>query len=150
VKQAAGDLWRFPCDTLCITTNGTRKHDGQAVMGRGVAAQAAQRWPWLPQVLGDSLVEHGNHVAALWKLLDTPLLLSFPVKHHWREIADLGLIVRSCRELMRLAGKLGLGQIALVRPGCGNGGLSWKVVEPRIAPLLDDRVTVVYSDVVAR
>lgn len=60
MKEATGDLWKFPCDALCIPTNGTRRHDGCAVMGRGVAAQAAQRWPWLPRALGDSLGDKGT------------------------------------------------------------------------------------------
>jgi len=157
VKQATGNLWTFPADARCITTNGATRQDGQAVMGRGVAAQAKERWPMLPAVLGVHLRQHGNHVQLLMspETIQPPFddmahILAFPVKHHWRQPADLDLIKRSCGELMELADRIGLRSIALPRPGCGNGRLDWAEVGPAIAPLLDDRVTIVYSDVEAR
>jgi hypothetical protein len=48
---------------------------------------------------------------------------------------------------MDLADRLGLQTILLPRPGCGNGQLDWAQVGPAIAPLLDDRVTIVYANV---
>jgi O-acetyl-ADP-ribose deacetylase (regulator of RNase III) len=155
VKQAVGNLWTFPADARCITTNGATCHDGQAIMGRGVAARAKERWPMLPVVLGELIRRHGNHVQLLMspETIQPPFddfahIVSFPVKHHWRQPADLALIQRSCAELMDLADRTGLRSIALPRPGCGNGRLDWAEVGPAIAPLLDDRVTIVYSDVV--
>lgn len=50
---------------------------------------------------------------------------------------------------MALADQCRMNVIGLARPGCGNGGLRWDVVKSLIEPLLDDRVTIVYSDVVA-
>lgn len=147
MKQAHGDLWRLPADARCITVNGAVRKDGTAIMGRGTAAQAAQRWPGLPGMLGDLIAERGNHVADLWKPTGGPLIVSFPVKHHWKQRADLALIERSCEELTDLADRLGLQAILLPRPGCGNGQLDWAQVGPAIAPLLDDRVTIVYAKV---
>lgn len=145
MRQASGDLWHLPADARCITTNGAVRKDGAAVMGRGVAAQAKERWPMLPTVLGYCIREHGNHVRLLMNPAgDSAVLVSFPVKHHWRETADLALIERSCGELMDLADRLGLEAILLPRPGCGNGRLDWAQVGPAIAPLLDDRVTIIY------
>lgn len=143
MKLARGDLWRLSADARCITVNGAVRKDGSAIMGRGTAAQAAQRWPRLPGILGDLIAERGNHVADLWKPTGGPLIVSFPVKHHWKQRADLALIERSCGELMDLADHLRLQTILLPRPGCGNGQLDWAQVGPAIAPLLDDRVTVV-------
>lgn len=148
VKQANGDLWRLPGDARCITVNGATRNDGQAVMGRGVAAQAKERWPFLPAVLGEYIRQCGNHVGVLLEPVgNSALLLSFPVKHHWREAADLDLIQRSCVELMGLADDYDLEKVLLPRPGCGNGRLDWAQVGPTIAPLLDDRVTIVYAKV---
>src|SRR4029077_17935966 len=65
VKQATGNLWTFPADARCITTNGATRQDGQAVMGRGVAAPAKERWALLPAVRGGALRQHGNHVQLL-------------------------------------------------------------------------------------
>lgn len=144
MKQVTGNLWTLPADARCITTNGAVTKNGLAVMGRGVAAQAKSRWPGLPGILGESIQERGNHVADLWKPTGKPVLVSFPVKHHWREVADLDLIKRSCGELMDLADRLGLQAVLLPRPGCGNGRLDWAQVGPATAPLLDDRVTIVH------
>jgi hypothetical protein len=65
MKQASGNLWQLPGDARCITVNGATRGDGTAVMGRGTAAQAAQRWPHLPRILGDAITQSGNHVADL-------------------------------------------------------------------------------------
>lgn len=143
MKQAHGDLWRLRGDARCITVNGVVWKDGTAVMGRGVAAQAAAKWSELPTILGSKIREQGNHVAVL-TMWEATWIVSFPVKHHWRQAADLVLIERSCGELMDLADRIRLRSILLPRPGCGNGQLDWAQVGPAIAPLLDDRVTIVY------
>lgn len=148
MKQATADLWKFPADARCITTNGATRQDGQAIMGRGVAAQAKAKWPMVAAVLGWQLRADGNHVHVVMAGAgDTAVLVAFPVKHRWQDPADLDLIKRSCGELMDLADRLDLRAIALVRPGCGNGRLAWAEVEPAIAPLLDGRVTIVHADV---
>jgi hypothetical protein len=36
-------------------------------MGRGVALQAACRWPQLPYLLGEEIGRHGNHVVLMAK-----------------------------------------------------------------------------------
>lgn len=143
MKQVRGDLWRLPADARCITTNGAVRQDGAAVMGRGVAAQAKTRWPGIEFFFGERLQHFGNHALCLG-VWDGAELVSFPVKRHWREAADLNLILQSCRELMALADERPWQRILLPRPGCGNGRLDWAQVGPAIAPLLDDRVSIVY------
>jgi len=44
VKEVDGNLWEIEADWRVITTNGFVKKDGRAVMGRGVARQALQRY----------------------------------------------------------------------------------------------------------
>ena len=106
-------------------------------MGRGVALQAKQRFPRLPYELGRLIWQSGSRVFAFPKYR----LYSLPVKYHWREKADLDLIVFGCQ---RLAAIVPLGRkVYLVRPGCGAGGLAWDIVRAAIAPILDDRFVVV-------
>jgi len=146
--EIEGDLFaRYPgLNARVITTNGDVRKDGRAVMGRGVARQAAQRWPSLRLRLGDliagseafHLPAYGNHVHHLGSFYNGNLV-SFPVKHHWQDTADLSLIVQSCRELVKLTTKMNWRFVLMPRPGCGNGGLTWDVVKPMIQPLLDDR-----------
>ncbi len=137
------NLWdQRTLGAICITTNGDLNARQHAIMGRGVARQAKQLFPQVPRILGNRILNTGNHVALI---LDTTEigLISFPVKHHWHEVADLDLIRQSTYELLGLNARHCFPQIYLPRPGCGNGGLDWKDVQPVLAPLLDDRFTIV-------
>jgi hypothetical protein len=147
--EAYADLWTLPCDARCITTNGTIKSDGRAVMGRGVAKQATERYLGIAKILGAHLREHANHVGILVLTDDdgtgkTIPLVSFPVKHMWDQWADLDLIGRSADELVALTTRYGWHTVALPRPGCNNGKRNWETeVRPILLPILDDRFIVV-------
>ena len=139
MNEVVGDLWEHhPQNWVVITTNGFRKGSGEAVMGRGVALQAARRYPHLPLALGSRIKTEGNHVHTFpeWKLI------SFPVKHNWWEMADINLIKNSVEELLELANYGEIACVYMPRPGCGNGGLKWDRVKPLLAPL-DHRFTIV-------
>lgn len=143
MKEATGNIWRHRTDAIVIPTNGDVNRHGRAVMGRGLALQAARRWALLPKVLADLLREHGNHVMDVYKPRRLPTVLTFPVKHHWYDSADLDLIERSAQELVALVDRLAYRQVALPRVGCGNGGLDWKDVRPILERHLDDRFILV-------
>jgi hypothetical protein len=139
VIEVVADLWSPIWDLRCITTNGYVKKNGCAVMGRGVAAQAKKRYPWLPEVVGHIVQQKGNHVCLIIRLGD---LVTFPVKYNWWEKADLALIERSAHELEELVDIIGATKVALPRPGCGNGKLEWEAVKP-ILEFLDNRFYVI-------
>jgi hypothetical protein len=67
-------------------------------MGRGCARQAAARFPELPRTLASRISAEGNQVFYFPECK----LITFPVKHNWWEAADLGLIERSARELLKI------------------------------------------------
>lgn len=142
MKEARGNLWTMPADLRCITTNGFVKATGHLVMGRGCAMEARDMYPGLDLQLGALVRKHGNHVHYLALDLQTRLA-SFPVKHNWWEKADITLIERSAHELVRLVDSIGYHNVVIPRPGCGNGGLHWDHVRAVIAPILDDRFTVI-------
>lgn len=191
MKEIVGDIWsvrvrevqakyttRIKHDWVVITTNGYFKKNGEAVMGRGIAKQAALKHPSLPEMLGGAIKEYGNKV--FWYPLYN--ILTFPVKHNWWEKADIDLIEESCKQLVDVVersnkiyqpalkdggkqihaiGTLkefipkewGLAvtpPIYMVRPGCGNGGLNWQDVRPVCEKYLDDRFVVVYWDKVGK
>lgn len=137
------DLWEVPCEARCITTNGSIKANGRAVMGRGCAKQATERYPFLQKSLGELLQRIGNHVQILRLGAEEPILVVFPVKHAWDERADLDLIKRSAEELVALTDDMGWGKVVLPRPGCGNGQRKWPEVRVVIQGILDDRFLVV-------
>lgn len=157
MREAKGNIWDLPGDAICILTNGIVKSNGDAVMGKGIALEAAQRFPTLPARLGKYIKEDGNHVfdvvgpceAGDNAIGSTQWIFSFPTKHHWRDKADPLLIARSCIELMERLNDLGsynigFDTVLLPRPGCGAGGLDWqKEVKPIVEANTDDRIVVV-------
>ena len=129
----------------CVTTNGIIKKNGRAVMGRGIAKYADERFN-LGMWLASSLRTRGNHAVFLIHVENANgrfPLLTFPTKHDWRDPSDLALIVRSARELVAIANDMGLTRCYLPRPGCSNGRLSWQTVKPAIETILDDRFVIV-------
>lgn len=142
-----GNLWTYPADVRVITTNGFIKKNGECVMGRGCAREYAKLNPTAPRVLGRLIEQHGNHCYLLERGGDRGVVVSFPVKHRWFEMADLALILQSAEELVMLADDQAWidkwQRVVLPRPGCGNGGLKWEVVAPVIGQILDDRFHVI-------
>lgn len=140
--EIIGDIWKFhdAGHWAVVTTNGTLCKDGSAVMGRGVALQAKNRFPELPYKLAVELSLLGNEVF----VFDEYHIVTFPTKHNWRDKSDLGLIENSA---IHLAGYLERGYIdppvCMVRPGCGNGGLDWGDVKTVLETYLDDRFVIV-------
>ena len=145
MREVEGDIWDFHNKEkfIGITTNGDTNRDGLAIMGRGVALQASERFPELRKQLGISLLEHGNHIFFFRKYK----LITFPVKHHWRENADPSLIQQSAKHLVEMLDNqvYKLDSVYLPEPGTGAGKLNWKDVKKIIQPIFDDRVTIVHK-----
>lgn len=160
-------------DAICITTNGFVKRDGTAVMGKGIALWAKNKWFGVESKLGDCLLTHGNCVQKIHQDHFTKTwIVAFPVKPQsvlcddtniiesmkskfaygtrvpgWACKADLRLIAKSCIELSALATTEGWTEVYLPRPGVGAGELSWSDVLPILQLGLDDRFTVVKYDI---
>lgn len=139
MRERTGDIWEeAEKGIIVITTNGAVTRDGRAPLGRGLARQAGERFPWLSARLGELIRLYGNHVHDLGEGL-----VSLPGEHSPFENPDLRLIRRSLGELVLLAADRGWPQVFLPRPGCGGGGLAWSEVRPLLEELLDDRFTVI-------
>lgn len=142
--ESVTNMWTYPdADAICVTTNGEIKADGLAVMGAGCAAQARLRYPGIDFNLAEVLRTQGNVPAVIWGV-ERPVVVSFPTKHQWRDLADTALIQRSSRLLMLLADMYRWRTIVVPRPGAGKGRLDWRTqIQPLVEPLLDDRFVVV-------
>lgn len=142
MRVERGNIWTKYDEgsPICITTNGIVRRDGCAVMGRGVAWEAAQRFPYIQRELGEQLQRIGNHVSYFSQYH----LFTFPVKHHWQQPAELALIERSVGEIM--GSPFVHRTVYLPKPGCGNGLLKWESVEPVVAKLDDRFVILDYGD----
>jgi len=137
--EITGNIWDFwdAGEWVCITTNGIVKANGCAVMGAGVAKEAAQRLPALPRQLGWKITNFGNHVYVFLQ----HRVITFPTKNDWRDPSSMELISESCRELRFITA----GRIYLPRPGCKNGGLSWTDVKPVLEQWLPEEWFIVVS-----
>jgi hypothetical protein len=60
-----GDFWTVQGDARCVTTNGTLRANGNAIMRKGMALQAKQRYPKLEYTLGKLIQKYGNHTFKL-------------------------------------------------------------------------------------
>ena len=140
--EARVDLWKAEADLRVVTTNGFVKRNGEAVMGAGCARELRDAVPSAPQKLGRLIRLHGNRPVR-FLAVNGAHVASLPVKVHWKLAADLDLIEASVRSLVLMADRFGYTNVVLPHPGCGNGRLKWADVKGRIAPLLDDRFTVV-------
>lgn len=139
-KETSGDLWTYPAAYRVITTNGvvTSTAPRKLVMGAGIAKQAKDMFPYLPETLGKLVLERGN----IPLLLNHERIITLPTKHHWKDASDIGLIVSGILLLVELVDRNKIQSVVMTRPGCGNGWLSWDDVRPEIFPLLDSRFTV--------
>lgn len=135
------DIFNVKGDAICVTTNGITRKDGTAVMGAGIAKTANMRYN-LDTELGNKLRTTGNHVYDMG-IFNQHHIVTFPTKHHWRDLSDLELIKQSCLELVALADSNNWKEIYLPPVGCGCGGLDWDDVEYAISPILDDRFIII-------
>jgi hypothetical protein len=151
MKRVVGDLWTFhPTHWIVVPVNCGWNKRGQAIMGMGVALQAAKRFPHLREVWGvrcRQLHTPGN----LGVLCDTESrCILFPTKpldtvkpaFSWRLPASVDLIDRSTLALHHACKALAIRPAALPLIGCGAGGLQRHEVLP-ILERLDDNFTLV-------
>lgn len=144
--EVTGDLWTYPAEFRCITTNGVVNARGELVMGKGIALEAKRRYPSLPKLLGAAVQKQGN-IPVMFMDGSCNGIISFPTKHHWRNPSDLDLIAESAEALAYWSRHDWdvPPVIALPRPGCGNGGLDWeRQVRPVLVDLLNDNFVVVH------
>lgn len=137
--ELTGNIWdHLGTAVIAITASGSVTRDGRAVLGRGCARQAGERFPDLALQLGTLIREQGNHVHKLGNGL-----VSFPVEESAWSLPDLRLIARSAGELKELASCEGWRNIIVPRPGCGGGGLAWPEVRSILLEQFDDRFLII-------
>jgi len=144
--EISGNIWDYHNrdEWIIITTNGTVKKNGFAVMGQGVAKEMAILHPEFPGVLGETIRLSGNNVYTFAECR----AITFPVKDGWRKKADLKLIEKSLQQVVELVNKTYLSdKFYMVRPGCGYGWLDWEhQVKHLCAHYLDDRFIIMNFD----
>lgn len=143
MHETTGNLWDYvrAGSVIAITTNG-QVRNGKNVMGRGCAKEAKDRFPGIDARIGNLINTWNNRSFRLnmhhayW---GSWVLVTFPTKHHWREMSDPKLIIDSAEQIVEMADKWKWPTLYMPRPGCGNGGLLWEDVKDMLDQIFDDR-----------
>ncbi len=146
MRVLKGDIWKLwdNDSVIVIPTNGVIKENSSLVMGKGLALQAKNRIHCIEYMVGSEVKRNGNNVY----YFAVAGIITFPVKHNWKDKADLKLIERSAKQLQELIdfySKLprGFANVVMPKVGCGAGGLSWGDVEPILDKYLSYRAIVI-------
>lgn len=131
IRSGEGNLLRADADALVNTVNTV------GVMGKGIALQFKRAYPKMfkdyerAAKAGD--IRLGRiHVWPTNQMTGPRFILNFPTKGHWRARSRLHDIEAGLVDLITVAKDLEIKSIAVPPLGCGNGGLNWADVEPRI------------------
>ena len=108
------------------------------IMGKGIALQFKQAYPdnfrTYARACRKDEVQIGRMlVVPVGGLLSGPRhIINFPTKNHWRAKSRLADIEAGLTTLVEEVRRLKIKSIAVPPLGCGNGGLDWADVRPRI------------------
>jgi O-acetyl-ADP-ribose deacetylase (regulator of RNase III) len=131
IEHAHGNLLQADAEALVNTVNCV------GVMGKGIALQFKQAFPENFRVYQRACqageVQPGRMLVFESGGLTSPgYIVNFPTKRHWREDSRLEDIEAGLTALVEEVRRLGIRSIAVPPLGCGNGGLNWADVRPRI------------------
>lgn len=133
IETATGNLLKAHAEALVNTVN------TKGVMGKGIALQfrdvyADMYAKYLEDCKAGRVQLGKMHVFDLGGLVDEGprYIINFPTKGHWKSSSKLDDIEEGLRDLLRVVADLKIGSLAMPPLGCGNGGLAWSDVKPKI------------------
>ncbi|WP_301851124.1 type II toxin-antitoxin system antitoxin DNA ADP-ribosyl glycohydrolase DarG [Rhodococcus pyridinivorans] len=131
LTTVTGNLLQADVDALVNTVNTV------GVMGKGIALQFRKAYPDMftayVKACKTGEVRLGQmHVWETGALNGPRFVINFPTKGHWRAASTLRDIEAGLSDLVHVITEREITSIALPPLGCGNGGLDWADVEPRI------------------
>jgi O-acetyl-ADP-ribose deacetylase (regulator of RNase III) len=135
IQRVKGDILEAQTEALVNTVNTV------GVMGKGIALQFRQAFPENYR-LYRAACERGEvrpqrmFVVQTGLLGNPRLIVNFPTKRHWRGRSRIEDIEGGLRDLVTVIQQEGIRSIAIPPLGCGNGGLEWSEVRPRIEEAL--------------
>lgn len=145
IEYKTGDILREDADAIVNTVNCV------GVMGRGIALQFKKAFPEnfkaYAAACKNAVVQPGSmFVFEIGRRTSPQFIINFPTKRHWRDASRMEDIESGLVALRETIRQYQIKAIAIPPLGCGQGGLDWVDVRPRIEaalnPLSDVRVIV--------
>lgn len=137
MRFTQGNLLDADVDAVVNTVNTV------GVMGKGIALMFKERFPENFSAYAAACkageVQVGRMFVQAGAELDGPRwIINFPTKKNWRLPTQVEWIETGLGDLKRVIRSKGIRSIALPPLGCGNGGLDWNEMRPRIEAALGD------------
>lgn len=137
ITYAQGNLLTADVDALVNTVNTV------GVMGKGIALQFKRAFPSNYDDYRAACERHEVRIGEMYvhrlsNVIKPTYIINFPTKRHWRSPSRLEDIESGLAALRDSIAALEISSIAIPPLGCGNGGLDWNVVRPRIEAALSD------------
>ncbi len=134
MKVLIGNIFDSKCDTLVNTVNCV------GVMGKGIAAEFKKKYPSMFGEYQTLCKEHKVKPGQpyIYRDLSGTSIINFPTKDNWRSPSKFSYIVDGLDWFKNSYKELGITSIAFPPLGCGNGGLSWDDVGPKMYQELKD------------
>lgn len=135
IREVQGNLLADDAQALVNTVNTV------GVMGKGIALQFKRAYPdmfraYEADAKAGQVAPGVMHVWESQALTGPRYIINFPTKRHWRAPSRLADIDEGLADLARVIVELGITSVAVPPLGCGNGGLEWADVAPRIRAAL--------------
>ena len=137
IEYTQGNLLEADVEALVNTVNTV------GVMGKGIALMFKEAFPenlnaYEAACQRQEVVTGRMFVTERGALLGPRWIINFPTKQHWRARTRMEWIDAGLEDLKRVIQERGIRSIALPPLGCGNGGLNWDDVKPRIEAALGE------------
>jgi O-acetyl-ADP-ribose deacetylase (regulator of RNase III) len=136
IEEARGNLLETDAEALVNTVNCVGH------MGKGIALQFKQAFPDNFEVYARACkageVQPGRMIIFETGMMVNPrYIINFPTKRHWRGRSRVADIEAGLAALVEDVKRLGIRSIAIPPLGCGNGGLDWADIRPRIVRAME-------------
>lgn len=131
IEHRTGNMLEADAEALVNTVNCV------GVMGKGIALQFKQAFPEnfvkYQKACRENKVRPGQmFIVSRESLVNPKYIINFPTKIHWKGKSKIEYIEQGLAALVEEVKRLGIKSIAVPPLGCGNGGLDWDDVRPRI------------------
>lgn len=130
IEPGKGNLLEAKVDALVNTVN------TEGVMGKGLALQFKRAFPANAKAYEKACKAREVQVGKMFVfdqgLLQPRWIINFPTKKHWRQPSKLSYVEDGLLDLVRIVRSHKIHSVAVPPLGCGNGGLNWSDVRPRI------------------